>query len=126
MFPAPTSQVWLKDFSKENTVYQRLLQQEAAFCRANEEQIIDRATYIYHAAVSGKDPVIQKNCCNFKVVERAHDLYIEQQNSQKTIPSEKKRPSLTDRMAAAQAEADRRNAERSKAQPPRGKTHERE
>lgn len=37
-----------------------------------------------------------------------------------------KRPSLTDRMAAAQAEADRRNAERSKAQPPRGKTHERE
>ena len=45
---------------------------------------------------------------------------------EKTDPLISKTQSLADRMAAAEAEAARRNAERSKAQPPRGKAHERE
>ena len=115
MFPAPASQVRVKDFSKEEPKYRRLLQEEYAFCNKNKEKIVNLATYIYHAAISGKDPVIQKNCCNFTEVEKAHDLFLMELSSEKNRPAaEKGRPSisLSDRIAAAEVEAARRNTDR--------------
>lgn len=121
MFPAPASQVWVKDFSKEEPTYRRLLQEEYAFCNKNKEKIINLATYIYHAAISGSDPIIQKNCCKYIEVEKAHDLFLKQLSVAKNHPMSGKgqtHPSLSDRLAAAKAEAARRNTQKAGPQPP--------
>lgn len=79
MFPVPDELVHIKDFSKEKESYKRLLREELVYCNKNAEKIIDKANYIYEAVTVEKDPLMLKNCCDFKVLEKACIEYCTQQ-----------------------------------------------
>jgi len=75
MFPVPDEMLKVKDFSKEDPLYGRLLAEELDYCNRNADKIIDRAKYIYEAVTQSNDPLWQKICCNFKKLERLYDEY---------------------------------------------------
>ena len=113
MFPVPDDKVHIKDFSKEDAYYRRLLLEEYSYCKKHAHKIADRAQYIYHAAVTGQDPVIQKNSCNFKKLESAYEMYINdpsRSHSQSRVP-------MKDRFAMAKEAAAQRNADRAASAP---------
>lgn len=81
MFPVPDDKVRMKDFSKEDPSYRRLLWEELSFCRRNADQISSTALHIYATATSGLDKTMQRNCCNFKRLEALCLQYTRQQLS---------------------------------------------
>jgi protein AbiQ len=72
MIPIPKGAVTLKDISGEQSKsYKFLLNTELQFCNRNAEHIRQRAKSIYDTVLSGRNLVMIKNCCNFKVLEAA-------------------------------------------------------
>jgi protein AbiQ len=120
MIPIPLDTVRLKDFSIEDPKYRNLLDIELRYINRNVGAILTRARYVYNSVVVKKDPAMVKNCCDFKALEAACAEYTKQQSPKMTTDASK--PSMDDRMAAAVAEAGRRNEDLPKREdePPRG------
>lgn len=123
MFPVNKADVWQKRIDGiQDLKYKSLVSQELRFCIQNQENIRAKAARTYKRVIGGHDPGLVHNSCDFSLLENCCKAYAERNILQAEIP----KLSMPDRLAAAEAEAARRNAERSKAQPPRGKAHERE
>jgi len=76
MIPVPKSVIAVKNFDNEPApAYRRLLDMELQFCRKNSKTIHRAARHVYTTVVGGKDPIMLKNCCNFKTLETACDAY---------------------------------------------------
>jgi len=75
MFPVPISLVHVKDFSKEEESYRRLLDKEYFFCLKNADRIIEKAKHIYQSVKTKNDPILVKHCCDFDVLEKAYRSY---------------------------------------------------
>lgn len=75
MFPIPDQLVRVKDFSREENRYKRLLMEELDFCNKNSHKIVKKALYIYQAVKDGSDALLKKNCCNFDRLESVYTQY---------------------------------------------------
>ncbi|WIV11076.1 type III toxin-antitoxin system ToxN/AbiQ family toxin [Proteiniborus sp. MB09-C3] len=69
MFPIPEAEIKIKDFSKEEYKYRRLLLEEFKYCNIIRDKIISKAKYTYKRYNSGYDKMLMKNCCNFRLLE---------------------------------------------------------
>jgi len=78
MFPVPDDLVQRKDFSKEPPKYRRLLAEELDFCNRHRDKIIAKARYIYNEVTKNKNPLMIKNCCDFKRLESLYASYCEE------------------------------------------------
>lgn len=68
MFPAPPGTIAIKDFSKLDYGYKRLLMTELNYCNKNIEAILSKAKYVYNIGINRNHPLAQ-NCCNFNLLE---------------------------------------------------------
>ncbi|MCL2420927.1 MAG: type III toxin-antitoxin system ToxN/AbiQ family toxin [Defluviitaleaceae bacterium] len=81
MIPVPPDVVFVKHIKQEpSREYRRLLDLELRFCLDNEKVIRRVAKYVYTAVVEKRDPIMVKNCCDFKKLEAACAEYIKNQN----------------------------------------------
>ncbi len=72
MIPVPPEVIAVKQFNNEPSVaYRRLLELELRFCRKNCKAIYRQAKYVYRTVVENIDPIMVKNCCDFKKLEAA-------------------------------------------------------
>ena len=72
MIPVPPDVVSLKRIADEaSPQYRILLNMELRFCRRNANAIYSRAKFVYDAVTVKKDPLMLKNCCDFKALETA-------------------------------------------------------
>ncbi|SHH58264.1 type III toxin-antitoxin system ToxN/AbiQ family toxin [Sporanaerobacter acetigenes] len=69
MIPIPKNEIKIKNFSKEEYKYRRLLLEEWQYCNSIKDKIISKANYIYKRYNSGYDKTLIKNCCDFKLLE---------------------------------------------------------
>lgn len=79
MFPAPISALKQMDFraiSTEDTKYADLLLTEYDYCRRHIDSIRDKAEKIYRIGCD-KSHFLNKNCCDFKLLERGYLQYNE-------------------------------------------------
>lgn len=77
MFPVPDDKITEKDFSQESDItYRRLMMEEYKYCNQHEDEILDKAQYIYKSVTQDKNPLMIKNCCNFTKLEAAYDRYV--------------------------------------------------
>ena len=58
--------------------YRTLLNKEFQFCKANADKIEDKAVKIYNRVVEKKKESLVNNSCDFKLLETAYRMYIEQ------------------------------------------------
>ena len=103
MFPIPDQRVRVKDFSKEEYRYKRLLMEELDFCNKNSHKIIKKALYIYQTVKDGSDALLKKNCCDFDRLESVYTQYLQKLNSIEEQPVESE--SMAERFEKAQAKA---------------------
>lgn len=103
MFPIPDQLVRVKDFSKEEYRYKRLLMEELDFCNKNSHKIIKKALYIYQTVKDGSDALLKKNCCDFDRLESVYTQYLQKLNSIEEQPVESE--SMAERFEKAQAKA---------------------
>jgi len=77
MIPVPHDVVTLKRIADEpSQQYRILLNMELRFCRRNTNAIYSRARFVYDSVTVKKDPLMVKNCCDFKVLEAACAEYV--------------------------------------------------
>jgi len=76
MIPVIDRVLHIKDFSKEDYKYQRLLIQELKYCNDNIKKILNKANKVYKIGTNLKHP-LNKTCCNFKLLEEKCLQYIE-------------------------------------------------
>lgn len=103
MFPIPDQLVRVKDFSKEEYRYKRLLMEELDFCNKNSHKIVKKALYIYQTVKDGSDALLKKNCCDFDRLESVYTQYLQQMNSMEEQPVES--GSMAERFEKAQTKA---------------------
>lgn len=75
MFPVPESEITVRDFSKEDPVYQRLLQKEYKFCNNHQDEISKRALKVYNNVINDYSKKFTASCCDFKLLEYAMKNY---------------------------------------------------
>lgn len=75
MFPAPQDVLSIKDFNKEESYYKYLLMQEYKYCNLNKNSIYEKAESVYKRSVSGYDKFMEKNCCDFRLLENKCSEY---------------------------------------------------
>lgn len=81
MIPIPARAVSVKNFDNEPSKdYRRLLDLELRFCKKNIKTIHRLAKFVYNTVVENKDPIMVKNCCNFKKLEFACAEYIKSEH----------------------------------------------
>jgi len=72
MIPVPPSEFSIKVIKNEpSPQYRRLLNWELQYCQKNSKAIYRLAKNIYTTVANGKDPIMAKNCCDFKRLELA-------------------------------------------------------
>jgi protein AbiQ len=72
MIPVPPDVVTVKRIADEASAkYRILLDMELRFCRRNANAIYSRARFVYNSVTAKKDPLMVKNCCDFKKLEAA-------------------------------------------------------
>jgi protein AbiQ len=77
MIPVPPGAVTVKKIKDEpSPEYRRLLDLELKYCQKNANTIYRLAKHVYNSVVGKKDPVMVKNCCDFKKLETACAEYI--------------------------------------------------
>ncbi|MCL2088718.1 MAG: type III toxin-antitoxin system ToxN/AbiQ family toxin [Oscillospiraceae bacterium] len=77
MIPVPSSVITVKRINDEpSPKYRRLLNEELQYCRKNAKAIFRVAKFVYNSVVNKKDPLMIKNCCDFKKLESACDEYM--------------------------------------------------
>ena len=71
MFPIPANLVTEYDISSiEDQKYRFLIQNELRYCRHYQSAILHRAAKTYERVTEGKDPFLQKNACDFRLLEK--------------------------------------------------------
>ena len=113
MFPVP------KELTAERTIagepdkaYRALLAQELRYCIDNQEKIQSLAARTYKRVNLGLDNGLVKNSCAFHLLEqkcKEYQISHQQQVSKAAQPVQPKL-GMKERMAAAQAESDRRSS----------------
>jgi len=120
MIPVPPGAITVKRIKDEpSPTYRRLLDWELQFCRKNAKAIYRLAKFVYNTVAENKDPIMVKNCCDFKKLEAACAEYSQQdkvavRNDEKqesmrsATPKGEVQPktSLLGRLAEAKEEAD--------------------
>jgi protein AbiQ len=77
MIPVPPNAVAVKKISDEKSEkYRILLNMELQFCRKNANAIYSKAKFVYNSVTEKKDPLMVKNCCDFKALENACAKYV--------------------------------------------------
>jgi protein AbiQ len=77
MIPVPPNAVSVKQIANEpSEKYRILLNMELQYCRKNANAIYSRARFVYDAVTLKQDPLMIKNCCNFKKLETACANYV--------------------------------------------------
>lgn len=77
MIPVPPDVISVKKIADEKSEkYRILLNMELQFCRKNANAIHSRARFVYNAVTAKKDPLMVKNCCDFKKLENACAEYV--------------------------------------------------
>ncbi|MCL1808385.1 MAG: type III toxin-antitoxin system ToxN/AbiQ family toxin [Clostridiales bacterium] len=77
MIPIPPNVVVAKRIKDEPSLeYRRLLNWELQYCQKNSKAIYRLAKFVYNTVVNNMDPIMVKNCCNFKKLEAACAEYI--------------------------------------------------
>ena len=72
MIPVPNGVISIKQIADEPSPnYRILLNMELRYCRKNENAIRSRAKFVYEAVTIKNDPLMIKNCCDFKKLEAA-------------------------------------------------------
>ena len=72
MIPVPPGVVSVKQIADEpSEKYRVLLNMELQYCRRNANAIYSRARFVYDSVTVKKDPLMVKNCCDFKKLEAA-------------------------------------------------------
>ena len=72
MVPVPPNVIVVKRIKEEpSPEYRRLLDWELRFCQNNAKAIYRLAKFVYNTVVENKDPIMVKNCCDFKKLEAA-------------------------------------------------------
>jgi protein AbiQ len=76
MIPVPDGVASVKRINDEPSLkYRNLLYAKLQFCQQHATLIYNRAKHVYNATVVYKDPLMVKNCCNFKALEDACAKY---------------------------------------------------
>ena len=79
MIPVPPKAAFIKRIADEPSYkYRILLNMELRFCRKNATAIYSKAKFVYEAVTIKKDPLMVKNCCDFKKLEIACAEYIKE------------------------------------------------
>jgi len=77
MIPVPPGVLSIKRIADEpSPKYRILLDMELQYCRRNAKTIYSRAKFVYDSVTVKKDPLMLKNCCDFKILEIACSEYI--------------------------------------------------
>jgi protein AbiQ len=77
MIPVPPDAVSVKRIADEpSEKYRVLLNMELQYCRRNAKAIYSRARFVYDAVTVKQDPLMVKNCCDFKKLEAACAEYV--------------------------------------------------
>jgi protein AbiQ len=72
MIPVPPNVVTVKSIKDEpSPQYRRLLDWELRFCQNNSRAIHRLAKFVYNMVTGNRDPIMVKNCCDFKKLEAA-------------------------------------------------------
>jgi len=72
MIPVPPNVVVAKKIKDEpSPTYRRLLDWELQYCQKNSKAIYRLAKFVYNTVVNNRDPIMVKNCCDFKKLEAA-------------------------------------------------------
>jgi len=80
MIPVPPGVVSVKRIADEPSMqYRTFLNMELQYCRRNANAIFSRARFVYNAVAVKKDPLMVKNCCDFKALEAACAEYSKEQ-----------------------------------------------
>ena len=109
MFPIPKELVAERTIAGEpDRAYRALLAQELKYCITNQETIQHLAERTYKRVLLGKDQGLVANSCAFQLLEQECKTYLlsPEKETAKAAPA---KASMKERMAAAQAEADRRS-----------------
>ena len=112
MFPIPKNLVMERKIAGEpDRAYRALLSQELRYCINNQETIQHLAERTYKRVNLGLDNGLVTNSCNFKLLEQKCQEYSITPQKEITSAERPTKLSIKDRIAAAQAEAQRRNNE---------------
>jgi protein AbiQ len=77
MIPVPPDAISVKRIADEpSDKYRVLLNMELQYCRKNANAIYSRAKFVYDSVTIKNDPLMVKNCCDFKKLEAACAEYI--------------------------------------------------
>jgi protein AbiQ len=77
MIPVPRNVVVEKRIKDEpSPAYRRLLDWELRFCQNNAKAIYRLSKFVYNTVVENKDPIMVRNCCDFRKLEAACAEYI--------------------------------------------------
>ena len=111
MVPVPSSVITAKIIKDvPSPEYRRLLNEELRFCQANSNVIRRTAKNVYNTVTGNKDPMMVKNCCDFKKLEEACAAYIKE--NEKATDKPPKKLTIEQRLAKGKeriAENDKNN-----------------
>ncbi len=111
MFPVNLSDVSVKRINDiSDPKYKSLVSQELRYCIQNQDTIRAKAARTYKRVIDGHNPGLVYNSCNFLALEKSCRDYAGRTNQTREKSVHQR---MDDRLAAAAAEADRRNAARS-------------
>ena len=81
MIPVPVQCITKLDINSMPTEYNRVhTSKELAFCRRNRDKIKVQAQKTYNRVISGRFPELNKNSCDFKLLETAYITYCRENN----------------------------------------------
>ena len=83
MIPVPLGAISVKRIADEpSEKYRILLNMELQYCRKNANAIYSRARFVYESVTIKNDPLMVKNCCDFKTLEAACAEYVKNLQNQ--------------------------------------------
>lgn len=115
MFPVPDHMVTLRIIKDEpDAAYRNLLFQELRYCIKNRQTIQQLAERTYKRVLLGKNPTLVENSCDFALLEQECQKHTLQQRQEDCISTDQKH-SVKELLAQAQAEAKKREQQRTDA-----------
>jgi protein AbiQ len=92
MIPVPPGAYHYKDISKEpDARYRALLIREYVYCKKHSNAVFRTARYVYNSVTLKKDPLMIKNCCDFKALEAACAEYAKRRLAEQADPNDTER-----------------------------------
>jgi protein AbiQ len=89
MIPVPESEIINFNINNvEDEKYKNLLRDQVKYIQLNRKNIIKKAKRLYSIFNSGKHPLINARCCNFKLLERKCAQYSKEKEGVRKIVKE--------------------------------------